>query len=64
MPHAKVAKGANWISDFGFFPAVAGHADAWALDCALKGLRALKWGLVLIIFFLWIESFCPEVVPD
>ena len=49
MPHAKVAKDANLIFDFGF----------WILDFAVNGfrgsgaqwLRSLTWGWVLVMFF-------------
>jgi hypothetical protein len=42
MPHAKAAKDANWIFDVGFFPAVAGHADAWILDLSRAACKTSK----------------------
>jgi len=31
------------ILDFGFFPAVAGHAHAWILDCLIiPGVRVIQ----------------------
>jgi hypothetical protein len=42
MPHAKAAKDTNWIFDVGFFPAVAGHADAWILDLSRAACKTSK----------------------
>ena len=39
---------ANRISDFGFFPAVAGHADAWILAL----LRSVSAGSLSFAGFL------------
>jgi hypothetical protein len=35
-------KNANRIFDFGFFPAVAGHADAWILDLIRAACKMSK----------------------
>jgi len=39
ITHAKVA---NWIFDVGFFPAAAGHADAWILDLIRAACKMSK----------------------